>query len=344
MKERNYGIDCLRIVSLFYVIVLHVLGQGGVIHHCIPGTGQYYAAWLLEIAAFCAVDCFALISGYVGFRSDNTKIKLSNYVRIWFQVVFYGLLITFIFKLSGSAEISIKTFIKEFLPVTYNKYWYFTAYTGLFFIAPFINAAVDKTDDSTLKKQTLQCFILFSVFSTVWRIFSEDSFQLTEGYSFVWIAFLYFLGAVIKKTDLFSTWKTGKCMILYFCLVLFTFLWNQSRLTAVTLFGYDALPDLFISYISPTILMIAIIHLILFARLQISAFMIRLVRFAAPGAFSVYIINCHYFVWNYLMADRFVFICNSSILTLIAVVFGFSAAFVFAYVTLDYLRQIILRF
>ena len=31
MEERNYGIDLLRIVSMMMVVLLHVLGQGGIL-------------------------------------------------------------------------------------------------------------------------------------------------------------------------------------------------------------------------------------------------------------------------------------------------------------------------
>lgn len=27
--ERNYGIDCLRIVAMYMVVVIHILGMGG---------------------------------------------------------------------------------------------------------------------------------------------------------------------------------------------------------------------------------------------------------------------------------------------------------------------------
>lgn len=29
VSERNYGIDLLRLRSMFYIVVLHVLGRGG---------------------------------------------------------------------------------------------------------------------------------------------------------------------------------------------------------------------------------------------------------------------------------------------------------------------------
>ena len=66
-RERNYGIDLMRIVSMVYVLVLHTLGQGGMISSAVTGSKQEMIIWALEIWAFCAVDIFALISGYVGY-------------------------------------------------------------------------------------------------------------------------------------------------------------------------------------------------------------------------------------------------------------------------------------
>ena len=52
--RRNYGIDLLRLVAMFMVVILHVLGQGGVLS---ATTGdKHHIAWFLETAAYCAVD------------------------------------------------------------------------------------------------------------------------------------------------------------------------------------------------------------------------------------------------------------------------------------------------
>ena len=85
-RERNYGIDLLRMVSMILVAVLHVLGQGGVISEAGKHTpfNAYKVAWFLEIAAFCAVNCYAAISGYVGIKS---KFKYSNIIYLWLQVI-----------------------------------------------------------------------------------------------------------------------------------------------------------------------------------------------------------------------------------------------------------------
>ena len=38
-QQRNHGIDLLRMVSMFMVVVLHVLGQGGILAALLPRYG-----------------------------------------------------------------------------------------------------------------------------------------------------------------------------------------------------------------------------------------------------------------------------------------------------------------
>lgn len=53
---------------MWYVITLHTLGHGGVLDNLPIGTIRYASDWILETIAYYAVDCFAIISGYVGYR------------------------------------------------------------------------------------------------------------------------------------------------------------------------------------------------------------------------------------------------------------------------------------
>ena len=39
-SNRNYGIDALRLVSMYLVVILHVLGQGGVLANSHSGGGR----------------------------------------------------------------------------------------------------------------------------------------------------------------------------------------------------------------------------------------------------------------------------------------------------------------
>ena len=47
-KERNMGVELLRIVSMLMVVVLHILGQGGVLavpYGRTPDTLPWYTHW-----------------------------------------------------------------------------------------------------------------------------------------------------------------------------------------------------------------------------------------------------------------------------------------------------------
>ena len=43
-EQRVPGLDLLRIVSMLMVIMLHILGQGGILDAACPDSGVWYAA------------------------------------------------------------------------------------------------------------------------------------------------------------------------------------------------------------------------------------------------------------------------------------------------------------
>lgn len=90
--KRNYGIDLLRMVAMFMVVILHVLGQGGVLAK--TAGLKNHIAWLLETGAYCAVDCFAIISGFVSYTDKEKtyryskffRLATSNYLQFWHYI------------------------------------------------------------------------------------------------------------------------------------------------------------------------------------------------------------------------------------------------------------------
>ena len=90
-NNRNAGIDMLRILSMFLIVILHVLGQGGAMVRISTHPETYHVCWLMECTALCAVNCYGLISGYVGVRSTW---RPSRILYLWVIVFFYSVLIT----------------------------------------------------------------------------------------------------------------------------------------------------------------------------------------------------------------------------------------------------------
>ncbi len=68
VSKRHAGIELFRIVSMLMVIVLHILAHGGVLLNVRIDSMGGFSIWYMDAMAICAVNCFALISGYVTYR------------------------------------------------------------------------------------------------------------------------------------------------------------------------------------------------------------------------------------------------------------------------------------
>lgn len=80
---------------MMMVVMLHTLSKSGLLYDTVVGSLKYEASWFIEIFCYCAVDCFVLISGYVGVRC---KFKFSRIILLWLQVVFYNVVCSLIFQ------------------------------------------------------------------------------------------------------------------------------------------------------------------------------------------------------------------------------------------------------
>ena len=299
--KRNYGIDFLRILSMLFVLLLHILKQGGILSSLDKLSLGYNLAWFLEVCAYCAVNCYALISGFIGYGS---KHKYSNIINLYIQTAFYALLATGVFYVISPDEIGEKAFIKAVLPFGFNLYWYFTAYFCMFFFIPFMNKVLETCDKKQLTGLVVFSIIFFSIFPL---IFEKDIFFTNNGYSVVWISILYMIGGYIRKYEIYKKISNLKCVVLYFAGVFITF--GQKVIVEyvkLKLSGETVNEGAFIKYTSPTMVLCAISLLCLFAKVNFKDGMKKVTAIFSPFAFSVYLIHTAPFVWSKVMKNRFI--------------------------------------
>ena len=336
-KERNYGIDLLRVISMLFVVILHSLGQGGILNNVVIDSNQYMCGWFLKSFVFCAVNIFALISGYVAYTGKDKRVKYSRFFNLWMQVVFYGLLITIIFNIIKPELVTTNNYIEAILPVLNNSYWYVTAFAGLYILMPFLNKAINYCEESTLKKLFVSILIIFSTFATYFGIF-----DLNRGYSFVWLVLMYIMGAIIKKCDIGKNIKTYQAFLGILVLSLITFLYriysNEYKVLNRTIEK-----DLLINYTSPTILGISILYVISFSKFKFNDSIKNIITFFSTSAFSIYIINTNVFIWFNVMENLFAKYAKKSSIKILVYVLGFSVVFVIGSVLIDKIRILIFK-
>lgn len=302
-NRRNYGLDLLRILSMFMIVNLHVLGQGGAMVKIVGQPKAYYAAWFLETCAYCAVDLYGLISGYVGVDS---KYRPARILELWCQVFFYSAGITLLYRMFAPELLVEGSLWKAILPVSWKTYWYFSAYVGVFFLMPYLNKMVNSLTERETRRLAMTLFLVFSVGTALPKVNSVDFLQLIGGYSFAWLLILYLLGACLKKCN-FRRWKNSTYLTAYFSLAAFSWAFkivveNYTR----AIYGEARYGRLFTGYAAPTILLCAVCLFLMFENLKLKSVWLRkLVTFASPLTFSVYLIHTQPQIWENVLKGLF---------------------------------------
>ena len=308
-QKRNYGIDLLRIVSMLLVVVLHTEGHGGILE-----AAQYhtvYWAYLPEAFAYCAVNCYGLISGYVGVAA---RWRPANLIALWLQVAFYSVGLTALCGILLPGTVGLTDLLHAAMPVTYQyvDYWYFTAYFGLFFLIPLLNHLVRTMPRQQLRRILFLLVVVFSVFPTLTR---HDRFSLDNGYTVWWLAILYLLGGYIRQYNALAWLRGRRALAVYagFSLLSYALQMGRDILTRrVSLYAwigerFFGAQISWLNYLSPTVLLAAVGLLLFFRGLSLSHGVTQLVCRISPLAFGVYLIHNHPLISDLLMEDRFAF-------------------------------------
>lgn len=317
---RNYGIDVLRMAAMLLVAVLHVLGQGGVLLNPDYRLTTHLAAWLLEHTALVAVNCFALISGYVGLKSRH---RLSGFVMLWLQVFFYSAGIMLLFLLLKPEAVKPPDILHALLPVGFSQYWYFTAYCGLFLFMPLLNSAVQQMSRMQFYLTAGGMLLLFSVYRT---LTGRDIFIMHGGYSAFWLIILYFIGAGIRRFIRLPRCAIPGCLLIYAFAPLIGMLLIGNNFQRL---AYDDLPTLAAS-------------LALFLAFSAMRFRGKTVRKiiggTAPLTFAVYLTHTHPLVFSFLIPNRFIRFGQYSVAHMLFSVFGAALLIFLGSIAVEWLR------
>lgn len=337
--KRNYGIDLLRILAGFYVIVLHAFGRGGVLENLPEETVSFRVVWMLEIISYSAVNIFVLISGFNSITEKERKNDWSGIICLWLEVVYYSFFVYIILSLVKGFAIRAESVWKYFFPILNNgDYWFFSSYICLFFLKPIIDKGIRNTDELQMKTLIGIFFLFISVYSVI-----RDPFFLILGQSPFWFVILYIIGAGIKKCQFDKKFSNIQLIVLLIVMILITWV---SKCYGRTFYIFNhRIHDrtLISSYTSPTELGSAVLHVLIFSKLNIPAFLKKTIRFAAPSVFAIYLINTHPLYWNYELNNKFLAYAPRRISVLLPKIMIYSISFFCFAILIDKIRQFIFQ-
>ena len=335
-QNRQYGIDLLRILSMFMIVALHVLEHGGVLNSCPQYSVNFYISWLLNTLAYCAVDLFAMISGYVLIRNEFNYFKI---IPLWLNVFFYSFLIACIFHFLPNYNISIGKIIRGCFPILTKEYWYFTAYFGLFLFIPFLNKLLNNL---TKIEHCMLCITIIILFSLSSLIFLKrfDSFGIGGGYNIQWLLCMYIIGAYIKLYPI--NLSKIKCIFIYLTSVFLAWLPKIIIPVFYNIFGIKLNIDLFIDYTSIFVISSAASLLLLFSKIEIKREISQQILLLISNlSFSVYLIHDNQWIRTFLIKNKFSYLVTKDFF-LIKLLFSIICVFSIC-IFIDLFRYILFR-
>lgn len=298
-NHRERGLDILRNLSMLMVITIHIVSHGGLGKAYAPGSVGNWLVSLIEIAAYPAVDCFVLLSGYL---LSNLHFKVSRLFKAWLPAVFWSVVIQCIFFMIDRETITPGTVLYMFLPVLSGRYWFLNAYIVMILVSPVLNRLLRDLP----RWQMLGFLLVLLAVFCVSPIFSlgNDIFKTQNGYAFPWFVVMYLCGGYIRNYCSKSA-NAWKFLCGYLLFVLSHLLWN--KLTAAVIPGIG-LSKLFMKYTSIPVFGSALCLLQFFRSVSFSAQDCRSRLFArvSPLVFCVYLIHDHPLIRTHLLQERFI--------------------------------------
>ncbi len=217
-KERESGIELLRILLMLQVVFLHICSYGTYSKFGSKAGGMDgLLYWVVMMLSRTPVYMYIVIMGYFMISKEMTMKDAWNKIKsIYLVVIFYSVGIWLIFTIASQLPfewadkltytMNIKNIIRCFLPFLTKIWPFMTTYLLILFFAPFINRALKE-----IPKQTYQILIgvLFFIFS-IWIVLTlmEPTKQVLnlnkiinndDGKSLYSVVFMYILGGYIRR-------------------------------------------------------------------------------------------------------------------------------------------------
>lgn len=187
--QRSSNFELLRILCVIFIIMHHYSAHGveGLTEHTL--TINKVIEQILTIGGKIGVNCFVLLTGYF---MVNSTFQYKKLLKLILEVFFYSALSMIIFYSLGLSKYNFTVVKESLFPLTYDMYWFATAYVVMYILTPFINPFIKRLSQVNHLK-------LILLLVTLWSIIPVFTFGQAPGYSNLgWFILLYMIAAYIK--------------------------------------------------------------------------------------------------------------------------------------------------
>ena len=279
-KTRESGIELLRIIAMLMVMFVHAdfLAMGApnsadIVNNVADASVRVW----IQTLTVCCVDIFVLISGWF---SINPKIKSVS--AFLFQCLFFYFGIYIVLMLLGQTSLSVKGL--KICIVATKLNWFIKSYLFLYILAPVLNIYVQQVDRKTQRNVLLAFYSMLFVYGWLF----DATYEVANGCSTLSFIGLYLIARYIRVFQPKIVVMSPKRYLLInvFVVSFITVLFITPPYWGIL--NSTFLGNVWISNISPLIVMISVFFLLYFANLRFKSLFINIVAASSFAAFLLH--------------------------------------------------------
>lgn len=202
MKKRNFGLDLIRVIAVFFVISVHFFQNTD--FYTLPIKGKLpfiliFFRWLF----FISVPLFLLLTGYLQSNKKLEKKYYKGIIRILISYFFISIIaLLFRFCYLGQRGSRLEAIINIFSFKTIPISWYIEMYIGLFLLIPFLNVLYKGIRSKKGKQWLILTLLIITSLSPVINFLKIKGFYLEivpNWWNTIYPLTYYFIGCYIKQ-------------------------------------------------------------------------------------------------------------------------------------------------
>lgn len=191
-NKRLVGLDLLKILSMFFILIHHFSKHGGFYENATGFTQTFLL--ILNDLFLPSVNVFVFISAYLIVKKN--KFSLKKLLYLFLEIIFFALLTYFLFLIISKEQFNIKTFFACLNPIE-NYFWFTNAYVFMYLLSPVLLMIINKLNKNGYLILLLTLFII-TLFSTYTPFFPI----LNNGFTWMWFVFLFFFAGYQAKFEI----------------------------------------------------------------------------------------------------------------------------------------------
>lgn len=296
-KDRNAGLELLRIIAMFVIVLGHFLSHSNGFTNAVSIKNPLVIAEkAIDSLGLFKVNVFILITGFFMIEKKIDFLKLKNRLfPLWREVFGYSVVIMIIMTILYKP--SIVEIIKSCLPIVCYRYWFITTYFVLILLIPIINRAFDKLSEKEYRISMIVLLSCFCIWQTIMPFVTTVDNE--KGYSIIWFVVVYIVGGYMKKFGIRLV-KNYCRIIIYIGMAVLYFVYSN----AFEIIGSKLNMEMNIPFNNSIFALISAIVLFnIFYSINITGKIGRFVSFISGSVFAIYLISDNPYIRNILYTN-----------------------------------------